>query len=65
MTLYVYNEISDYWNMKDFTPDHLISAYISRDRFQELHIRVRLIGSEVIGPYARVIITSCSERLFY
>jgi hypothetical protein len=65
MTLYIYNEILDYWNIKDFTPDHLISAYISRDRFQELHMRVRLTGSEVISPYTRVIITSYSKRPFY
>jgi hypothetical protein len=54
ITLFVCNEISDYWNTKDFTPDYPISAYISRDRFQELHICVRLTGSEAIGPYARI-----------
>jgi hypothetical protein len=54
MTLYICNEISDYWNTKDFTPDHPISHYMSRDRFQELHIRVRFHGEEEKGPYAKV-----------
>ena len=54
MTLYVCNEISDYWDTKDFTPIHPICKEISRDRFQELHMRVRLAGKEAIGPYAKV-----------
>jgi hypothetical protein len=54
MTLFVCNEISDYWNTNELTPIHPISAEMSRDRFQELHIRVRLARSEAIGPYDRV-----------
>ena len=54
MSLYVCNEIADYWNTLDFTPDHLITSYISRNRFQELHIRVRIHGKDVEGPYAKV-----------
>jgi hypothetical protein len=54
MTLYVCNEISDYWDAKEFTPIHPISKEMSRDRFQELHMRVRLAGKEAGGPYARV-----------
>lgn len=54
MTLIVCNEISDYWNTKDFSPIHPISSYMSRDRFQELHMRVRLHGDEAKGPYAKV-----------
>jgi hypothetical protein len=54
MTLYVCNEISDYWDIKDFTPTHPILKEMSRDRFQELHMRVRLAGKEAVGPYARV-----------
>ena len=65
MTLFVCNKIADYWNTKDFTPNHPISDYMSRDRFQELYIRVRLAGSKAIGPYARVIITSRSKLTFY
>jgi hypothetical protein len=53
MTLYVCNKIADYWNRKDFTLDHPIIDYISRDRFQELYMRVRLAGSEAKGPYAK------------
>jgi hypothetical protein len=54
MTLYIYNEISDYWDIKDFTPAYPISREISRDRFQELYIRIRLAGKEAVGPYAKV-----------
>jgi hypothetical protein len=54
MTLYICNEISDYWNTKDFTPDHPITSYMSRNRFQELHMRVRMHGENVEGPYAKV-----------
>jgi len=54
MTLYICNEISDYWNTKDFTPDHPITSYMSRNRFQELHMRVRIYGENVEGPYAKV-----------
>ena len=54
MTLYIYNEIADYWNTKDFTPDHPIASYMSRDRFQELYIYMRIYGEDVEGPYAKV-----------
>jgi hypothetical protein len=54
MTLYVCNEIADYWNTKDFTPDHPITSYMSKDRFQELHMRVRIHEEEAKGPYAKV-----------
>jgi Transposase IS4 len=54
MTLYVMNEISDYWDTSKFTPDHSITSYMSRNRFQELHMRVRLAGREAEGPYAKV-----------
>jgi hypothetical protein len=40
MTLVVMNEISDYWNISNQTPDHLIINHISRNRFQELYIQV-------------------------
>jgi hypothetical protein len=38
MTLYMENEIPDYWNRQPAIPDHSISRYITRDRFQELYI---------------------------
>ena len=53
MTLYTMNEISDYWDTSNLTPDHLITSYMSRNRFQELHMRVRLAGSKAQGPYAK------------
>ena len=61
MTLYVCNKIVDYWSTKDFTPDHPISSYMSRDRFQELHIRMRIHGKEEAGPYAKVSCTPYSK----
>jgi hypothetical protein len=48
MTLYICNEISDYWNTKDFTPDYPITSYMSRNYFQELYMRVR-IYREIAG----------------
>ena len=54
MTLVVLNEISDYWDKTKIMPTHEITKWISRDRFQELHIRVRLAGMEADGPYTKV-----------
>ncbi len=54
MTLIVCNEIVDYWNRKYFMADYPISAYMSRDRFQELHIRVRFHEKEAQWLYAKV-----------
>ena len=54
MTLYIYNEISNYWNIKDFTPDYPITSYISRNRFQELYIHMRIYRENVKGPYTKV-----------
>jgi hypothetical protein len=39
--------------MRNFTPDYPILKEMSRDRFQELYIRVRLARGEAIGPYAK------------
>jgi hypothetical protein len=54
MTIYVCNEISDYWDTCNFSPKHPIAKEMSRDRFQELHMRVRLAGRDAEGPYAKV-----------
>ena len=54
MTLHIENEISDYWSIKELSPRHPISQKMARDRFQELHMRVRLAGNEASGPYQRV-----------
>ncbi len=54
MTLYIYNKITDYQDTRNYTPEHLITKEISRDRFQELYIRIRLIGKDVIRPYTKV-----------
>jgi hypothetical protein len=54
MTLHVENEISDYWDTSNWTPDHPVANQISRNRFQELHMRVRLAGKEAKGPYEKV-----------
>jgi len=54
ITLYVCNEISDYWDIKDFIPIHPISKEMSRDRFQELYICIWLAGKEAVGLYAKV-----------
>ncbi|CZT42026.1 uncharacterized protein RSE6_01854 [Rhynchosporium secalis] len=54
MTYNIQNEISDYWSDKKFIAYHDITQYMARDRFQELHIRVRIAGNKVSGPYKRV-----------
>jgi hypothetical protein len=54
MTLHVDNEIADYWNTRDFTPSHPIASYMSRDRFQELYMRVRFHGNQEQGLYEKV-----------
>ena len=54
MTLHVDNEISDYWKTTEFSPIYPIQSYMSRDRFQELHMRVRFHGEEAEGPYKKV-----------
>ena len=54
MTLHIDNEIADYWNTRDFAPLHPITSYMSRDRFQELHIRVRFHGNQEQGPHEKV-----------
>ena len=64
MTLHVENEISDYWTTKDFAPRHPITSYISRDRFQELHMRVRFHGKEAEGPYTKVRILPTLQLIF-
>jgi len=54
MSYIVMNEISDYWNSGENTPDHPIQKHMSRNRFQELHMRVRLANADADGPYAKV-----------
>ena len=54
MTLYIDNEIANYWNIRGFVPLHPIISYISRDRFQELYIRMRFHGNQEQGQYEKV-----------
>jgi hypothetical protein len=51
MTIYVCNEISDYWDTCNFSLKHLIAKEMSKDKFQELYMRVRLARRDVKGPY--------------
>jgi hypothetical protein len=54
ITIYVCNEISDYWDTSKLAPKHPIALKMSRNRFQELHMRVRIAGKEAISPFAKV-----------
>jgi hypothetical protein len=54
MTLWVTNEISDYWDKSKNTPFYHFTGFMSRNRFQELHMRVRLARTDADGPYAKV-----------
>jgi len=65
MTLHVDNEIADYWAIKDMAPEHPITKYLSRDRFQELHMRVRFYGEEAKAPYEKVANNLPFPCLFY
>jgi hypothetical protein len=54
MTLWVMNEILDYWDKSKNTPFYHFTGFMLRNRFQELHMRVRLVGTDVNGPYIKV-----------
>jgi hypothetical protein len=64
MTLHEDNEIADYWSIKNMVPEYPITKYLSRDRFQELHMRVRFHGEEAQGPYEKVTNNSLFLCLF-
>jgi len=46
-------------------PDHWIMTQMSRNRFQELHIRVRFYGNQEQGPYEKVANNPLFPRPFY
>jgi hypothetical protein len=54
MTLIVLNEISNYWDKTKITLIHEITKWMARDRFQELHMQVRLAGMAIERAYAKV-----------
>jgi Transposase IS4 len=54
ITLYMDNKISDYWSTKDIAPKHPITKYLSRDRFQELYMRMQFHRKEAKGLYKKV-----------
>ena len=41
MTLFAMDDVADYWSVHKLFPKHIITQYMSRDRFQELHMRYR------------------------
>jgi hypothetical protein len=65
MSIYGMNEISDYWTKRKNTPNHPITAHMSRNRFQELHMRVRLTGAGADGPYAKASKAPLISFLFF
>jgi hypothetical protein len=58
MTLYPLNQISDYWDIGYITPYHHITQSISRNRFQELHMRYRVGDPKERDIYNRVFLRS-------
>ena len=54
ITVHVENEIDSYWSTSSTRPSHPIIQYLSKDRFDELHIRFRL-GPDTSTTYSRVI----------
>ncbi len=65
MILVVFNKISDYWDKTKIMPMHEIIKWITRDRFQELYIRVRLAGMGVEGAYVKVSKAPLISFLFF
>jgi hypothetical protein len=59
------NEIIGYWAIKDMAPEYLITKYLSRDRFQELHMHVRFYGEEAKALYEKVANNLPFPCLFY
>ncbi len=53
ITLYIENEISNYQKTLDNSLIYLIQEYISRNRFQELYIRIRFYRPEVKAVYRK------------
>jgi nitric oxide reductase large subunit len=54
ISLYVDNEITDYWETKNMIPEYPITKYLGRNRFQELYIHMRFYGNQEQGPYEKV-----------
>ncbi len=54
MTIVVENEIADYWSTTGLTCIHPFTSYMSRNRFQELHLRFRLWEVGDASPYEKV-----------
>jgi nitric oxide reductase large subunit len=46
MSLYIENEIADYWDTNNMTPEYPITKFLSRNRFQELHIYMRFYRNQ-------------------
>jgi hypothetical protein len=65
MTLYIINKISDYWDRSKITPAYAITSYMLRNRFQELHMRIRLAGTDAKGAYAKVSKAPLISLLFF
>jgi hypothetical protein len=42
MTLFPQDKVADYWSTSKLFPQHEITRYMSRDRYQELHIRYQV-----------------------
>lgn len=53
MMIVILNEIEDYWVASPMRPIHPVCKYLSRKRYEELHIRFRL-GPRKETTYSRV-----------
>lgn len=54
MTLFAMDDIADYWSTHPLFPQHPITQYISRNRFQELHMRYRVVPAGYSSLWDRV-----------
>jgi hypothetical protein len=65
MTLFPMDEIADYWSTNKLFPYHSITQYMTRDRFQELHMRYRVAPAGHKELWDRVSIMSLTPLNLY
>lgn len=54
MSIYTLSNIKDYWDIREETPLHPISRRMSRNRYQEIHMRFRITTAGIVDIFERV-----------
>jgi hypothetical protein len=65
MTLFPQDKVADYWSTSKLFPQHEIIRYMSRDRYQELHMRYRVApaGHQTLWDRVRIMSKSLYNLL--